>query len=43
LFARFSAPSAPVYVPGASFLAAAVLAMGCFAIYWWATREPATS
>jgi DHA1 family tetracycline resistance protein-like MFS transporter len=39
LFARFSAPQAPLYLPGASFLAAAMLAMSCFVIYWSATRE----
>lgn len=43
LFARFSAPSARVYLPGASFFAAAVLAMSCFAIYWSATREAVSS
>jgi DHA1 family tetracycline resistance protein-like MFS transporter len=40
LFARFSAPDAPVHVPGAAFLAAAVLAGGCFVIFWLSTRKP---
>ena len=39
LFGRFSAPGAPVHLPGAAFVAATVLAMTSFAIYWVATRE----
>jgi DHA1 family tetracycline resistance protein-like MFS transporter len=39
LFSRFSAPDAPVHFPGAPFLAAAILATGCFGVYWAATRE----
>ena len=40
LFGRFSAPSAPVYFPGAAFAASAVLASASFTTYWLATREP---
>lgn len=39
LFGRFSAPNAPVHLPGAAFVAATLLAMTSFAIYWLATRE----
>jgi MFS transporter, DHA1 family, tetracycline resistance protein len=39
LFARFSAPDAPVRLPGAAFFAAAVLAAGCLLIYWLSTRD----
>jgi DHA1 family tetracycline resistance protein-like MFS transporter len=42
LFARFTAPESSVHVPGAAFLAAAVLALGCLVIFWLSTREPAT-
>lgn len=41
LFGRFTAPDAPVHLPGASFLAAAVLSAVCLVIYWLATREAA--
>lgn len=41
LFARFTAPESTVHVPGAAFLAAAVLALGCLLIFWISTREPA--
>jgi DHA1 family tetracycline resistance protein-like MFS transporter len=41
LFARFTAPYSRVHVPGAAFLAAAVLALGCLLIFWLSTREPA--
>jgi DHA1 family tetracycline resistance protein-like MFS transporter len=41
LFARFSAPESSVHVPGAAFLAAAVLAFACLVIFWLSTREPA--
>ncbi|MDP9203331.1 MAG: TCR/Tet family MFS transporter [Gemmatimonadota bacterium] len=41
LFARFTAPESTVHVPGAAFLAAAVLAFGCLVIFWLSTREPA--
>ena len=41
LFARFSAPESSVHVPGAAFLAAAVLALGSLAIFWLSTRQPA--
>lgn len=41
LFARFTAPESTVHVPGAAFLAAAVLAFGCLVIFWLSTRESA--
>jgi DHA1 family tetracycline resistance protein-like MFS transporter len=41
LFARFTAAESSVHVPGAAFLAAAVLALGCLVIFWLSTREPA--
>jgi DHA1 family tetracycline resistance protein-like MFS transporter len=41
LFARFTAPESSVHVPGAAFLAAAVLAFGCLLIFWWSTRGAA--
>jgi hypothetical protein len=40
LFGRFSAPSAPVHLPGAAFVTSALLTAACFVAYWWATREP---
>jgi DHA1 family tetracycline resistance protein-like MFS transporter len=39
LFATFSGPHAPLHLPGAAFLAAAILAACCFGIYWAAARE----
>lgn len=39
LFARFSAPGAPLYVPGAAFFAAAILTAACLLTYWAATRQ----
>jgi DHA1 family tetracycline resistance protein-like MFS transporter len=39
LFGRFTAPDAPVHLPGAAFLTAALLAGACLAIFWGATRE----
>jgi DHA1 family tetracycline resistance protein-like MFS transporter len=39
LFARFTAPESSVHLPGAPFLAAAVLALGCLLIFWLSTRE----
>ncbi|HMI49145.1 MAG TPA: TCR/Tet family MFS transporter [Gemmatimonadaceae bacterium] len=39
LFARFTAPESSVHLPGAAFLAAAVLAIGCFVIFWLSTRQ----
>ncbi|HEV8598137.1 MAG TPA: TCR/Tet family MFS transporter [Gemmatimonadales bacterium] len=39
LFGRFTAPTAPVRIPGAAFLAASLLTWTCLAIYWSATRE----
>ena len=41
LFARFTAPESSVHVPGAAFLAAAVLAFGCLLIFWRSTRGAA--
>ncbi len=41
LFGRFSGPDAPVRLPGAAFLAAALLAGACLVIYRAATREAA--
>ena len=41
VFARFSAPDAPVHLPGAAFLTSALLATACFVAYWAATRERA--
>ena len=38
LFGRFTAPGAPVHLPGAAFLAASLLALICLAIYWTTTR-----
>ena len=39
LFGRFSSPGAPVYLPGAAFIVATVLAMSSFVTYWAVTRE----
>lgn len=39
LFGRFTAPGAPVHLPGAAFLAAGALAAACFVLYRAATRE----
>jgi DHA1 family tetracycline resistance protein-like MFS transporter len=39
LFGHFSAPTAPVHLPGAAFFAAAGLTAACYAIYWSVTRE----
>jgi MFS transporter, DHA1 family, tetracycline resistance protein len=39
LFGRFSSPGAPVYLPGAAFVAAAALSLGSLAVYWRSTRE----
>jgi DHA1 family tetracycline resistance protein-like MFS transporter len=41
LFSYFSAPDAPVRLPGAAFLAASALAGACLVIYRGATRRPA--
>jgi len=38
LFGHFTAPNAPVHLPGAAFLAASLLALICLMIYWRATR-----
>jgi MFS transporter, DHA1 family, tetracycline resistance protein len=40
LFGRFSAPDAPVHLPGAAFIAATLLAMASLVLYWVTTREP---
>jgi DHA1 family tetracycline resistance protein-like MFS transporter len=39
LFARFTATSAPLHLPGAPFLAAAVLTACCFVLYALAARD----
>jgi DHA1 family tetracycline resistance protein-like MFS transporter len=41
LFARFTAPESTAHVPGAAFLAASLLALGCLLMFWLSTREPA--
>jgi len=43
LFGRFSAATAPVYLPGAAFFAAAALTTTCYALYWSVTRGRAVS
>lgn len=40
VFERFTAPNAPVHLPGASFIASAILAAICWVTYWWTSREP---
>jgi len=42
LFGRFSAPDAPLHIPGAAFVASALLAAMSFLIYSWTTRTHAT-
>jgi DHA1 family tetracycline resistance protein-like MFS transporter len=39
LFGRFAAPTARLHLPGAAFLAAALLTTACLGIYWASTRE----
>jgi DHA1 family tetracycline resistance protein-like MFS transporter len=39
LFGRFSAPGAPIHLPGAAFVAAAMLNLSSGLIYWAVTRE----
>jgi DHA1 family tetracycline resistance protein-like MFS transporter len=39
LFGRFSAPDAPVHLPGAAFFASALLAWTSFALYYRATKD----
>ena len=39
LFARFTAPTSSVHIPGAAFLAAGILAVGCLLVFWLSTRE----
>jgi MFS transporter, DHA1 family, tetracycline resistance protein len=43
LFGRFSAPTAPVHLPGAAFFAAAALTAMCYALYWSVTRGRAVT
>lgn len=38
LFGRFAAPEAPLHLPGAAFVAAALLATASWVIYWAVTR-----
>jgi len=40
LFGRFSAPNAPVHLPGAAFFASTLLAWIAFVLYYRATRAP---
>jgi DHA1 family tetracycline resistance protein-like MFS transporter len=40
LFGRFAAADAPLRLPGAPFIASAVLSAGCFVVYGLMTREP---
>jgi len=40
LFARFTAPGAAVHMPGAPFLASALLVTVCFAVYSATVRQP---
>jgi MFS transporter, DHA1 family, tetracycline resistance protein len=42
LFAHFTSPESTIHVPGAAFLAAAVLAGVSLVIFWLSTRERAT-
>ncbi len=39
LFGHFTAADSPVQVPGAAFFTAALLTVGCFGLYWSATRS----
>jgi MFS transporter, DHA1 family, tetracycline resistance protein len=39
LFGHFSSPDAPVHLPGAAFVAAALLSAGCGTLYGWSTRR----
>jgi DHA1 family tetracycline resistance protein-like MFS transporter len=39
LFGRFASPTAPVHLPGAAFLAAALLAAAALTVYWLVTRD----
>jgi DHA1 family tetracycline resistance protein-like MFS transporter len=41
LFARFTAPESSVHFPGAAFIAASVLSLGCLLVFWLSTRESA--
>jgi DHA1 family tetracycline resistance protein-like MFS transporter len=43
LFGRFSAADAPVHLPGAAFLAASLIALLCFTLYWVSTRRRAAN
>ena len=40
LFSRFSAPESRIYIPGAAFFAAAILALGSLLVFWISTLEP---
>ena len=42
LFARFTSPESSVQIPGAAFLAAAVLALGSLVMFWVSTRKAAS-
>lgn len=41
VFQRFTTPGAPVHLPGASFVAAGVLAIASWVTYAWTSRGPA--
>ena len=41
LFSRFSAPDSSVYLPGAAFFAAGILAIGSLLVFWFSTRVAA--
>ncbi|HEU4995368.1 MAG TPA: TCR/Tet family MFS transporter [Gemmatimonadaceae bacterium] len=43
LFGRFTGPQAPIVLPGAAFMASAVLAAAALALYWFSTRESETT
>jgi DHA1 family tetracycline resistance protein-like MFS transporter len=43
LFGRFSAPGAPIHLPSAAFIAAALLTIASLVIYWRVTREARTA
>jgi DHA1 family tetracycline resistance protein-like MFS transporter len=41
LFSRFSAPDSSMYLPGAAFFAAGILALGSLLVFWLSTRVTA--
>jgi DHA1 family tetracycline resistance protein-like MFS transporter len=43
LFGRFSSAGSGLSLPGAAFIAAALLSSACFAVYWSATRDASTN